>query len=67
MIKSKQRVKDYGEVYTPDNIVRDMLDLLPHDTRTIDSTYLEPSCGNGQFLAEILRRKLELCKTGGTR
>ena len=61
-IKSKQRVRDYGEVYTPEQIVRDMLDLLPHDTQAIDSTYLEPACGNGAFLIEILRRKLERCK-----
>lgn len=62
LIKSRQRVRDFGEVFTPEKIVKQMLDLIPHDGTTIDSTYLDPACGNGNFLAEILRRKLALCK-----
>ena len=61
LIKSKQRVKDFAEVYTPSWIVKDMLDLIPDIT--IDKTFLEPSCGNGAFITEILRRKFDLCKT----
>lgn len=62
LIKSRQRVKDFAEVYTPERIVKDMLDLIPEDACQIDSTYLEPACGNGNFLAEIFRRKLERCR-----
>ncbi|MEJ5263709.1 MAG: N-6 DNA methylase [Bacteroidales bacterium] len=57
-VKSKKRVRDYGEVYTPQHIVNAMLDLVKHETERIDSRFLEPACGNGNFLAEILRRKL---------
>ena len=62
IIKSKKRVKDFGEVFTPEHIVKDMCDLIPDDAWTIKSTFLEPCCGNGNFLAEIYRRKLELCQ-----
>jgi SAM-dependent methyltransferase len=57
-IKSKERVRDYGEVYTPQHIVNAMLDLVKHETERIDSRFLEPACGNGNFLAEVLQRKL---------
>lgn len=57
-VKSKQRVADYGEVFTPEWLVNDMLDLVKHETERIDSRFLEPACGNGNFLAEVLRRKL---------
>ena len=57
-IKSKKRVAEFGEVYTPEWIVNDMLDLVKHETERIDSRFLEPACGNGNFLAEVLRRKL---------
>lgn len=64
LIKSRERVKKYGEVYTPDHIVKKMCDMLPPDAwNRIDRTFLEPSCGNGNFLTEILRRKLTLCVT----
>ncbi|MBK9291081.1 MAG: SAM-dependent DNA methyltransferase [Bacteroidetes bacterium] len=59
-IKSKQRVADFGEVYTPEWLVNDMLDLVKHETERIDSRFLEPACGNGNFLAEVLRRKLNV-------
>lgn len=61
-IKSKQRVRDHGEVFTPDFIVSDMLDLVKQETERIDSRFLEPACGTGNFLVEILKRKLEIVK-----
>jgi SAM-dependent methyltransferase len=57
-VKSKKRVADHGEVFTPDWIVNDMLDLVKQETERIDSRFLEPACGTGNFLVEILRRKL---------
>ena len=63
IIKSKQRVKDFAEVFTPSHIVKDMCDLIPDSVwDNIESTFLEPACGNGNFLVEIYRRKLKLCK-----
>lgn len=58
-IKSKERVSKYGEVYTPDFIVKDMLDLVKDESYDLNTTYLEPTCGNGNFLIEILDRKLQ--------
>lgn len=58
-IKSKKRVADYGEVYTDIKQVKAMLDLIPEDAEDIDTTYLEPAMGDGNFLEEILRRKLK--------
>lgn len=57
-IVSKQRVADHGEVYTHEREVNAMLDLVEAETQRIDSRFLEPACGDGNFLAEILRRKL---------
>ncbi|MDR2962486.1 MAG: SAM-dependent DNA methyltransferase [Bacteroidales bacterium] len=57
-VKSKQRVADHGEVFTAEREVNAMLDLVKPETERIDSRFLEPACGNGNFLAEILRRKL---------
>ena len=57
-IKNRQRVIDHGEVFTPPGLVSDMLDLVKHECERIDSRFLEPACGNGNFLAEVLRRKL---------
>ena len=63
LIKSKKRVKDFAEVYTPQFIVKDMCDLIPSEIwENIESTFLEPACGNGNFLVEIYARKLERCK-----
>ncbi len=59
-VKSKQRVRDYGEVYTPPEIVNAMLDLVKQETERIDSHFLEPACGTGNFLIEVLRRKLNV-------
>lgn len=61
-VKSKQRVTDYGEVFTAEREVNAMLDLVKQETERIDSRFLEPACGDGNFLAEILRRKLAVVK-----
>ena len=57
-LKSKKRVTDHGEVFTSEREVNAMLDLVKQETERIDSRFLEPACGNGNFLAEVLRRKL---------
>ena len=57
-IKSRQRVAERGEVFTAEREVNAMLDLVKQETERIDSRFLEPACGTGNFLAEILRRKL---------
>lgn len=59
-IKSKTRVAEHGEVFTAEREVNAMLDLVKQETERIDSRFLEPACGNGNFLVEILRRKLLL-------
>jgi len=61
--KSKQRVTDHGEVFTAEREVNAMLDLVKQETVRIDSRFLEPACGTGNFLAEILRRKLAVVKS----
>src|SRR5687767_1002655 len=58
LVKSKQRVADHGEVFTPSWMVEAMLDLVKGETERIDSRFLEPACGSGNFLVQILRRKL---------
>jgi hypothetical protein len=57
-IKSKKRVVDHGEVFTAEREVGAMLDLVKQETCRIDSRFLEPACGTGNFLIEVLRRKL---------
>jgi hypothetical protein len=57
-VKSKQRVADHGEVFTPAWLVEAMLDLVKSESERIDSRFLEPACGSGNFLVAILRRKL---------
>ena len=58
LIKSKQRVADHGEVFTPPWLVEKMLDLVKSETERIDSRFLEPACGSGNFLLPVLKRKL---------
>src|SRR3954469_20569396 len=58
LIKSKKRVADHGEVFTPPWLVEAMLDLVQGETERIDSRFLEPACGSGNFLVRILQRKL---------
>ena len=65
LTKSKERVKKYGEVYTPIWVVNEMLDELEKESdafNDVSKTFLEPSCGNGNFVVEIYRRKLNLAK-----
>ncbi|HET7674086.1 MAG TPA: DNA methyltransferase [Gammaproteobacteria bacterium] len=58
LVKAKQRVADHGEVFTPAWLVEAMLDLVKGESERIDSRFLEPACGSGNFLVQILRRKL---------
>jgi hypothetical protein len=58
LIKSKKRVADHGEVFTPAWMVEAMLDLVKGETERIDSRFLEPACGSGNFLTHVLRHKL---------
>lgn len=58
LVKSKQRVADHGEVFTPPWMVDAMLDLVKDETERIDSRFLEPACGSGNFLVRIVQRKL---------
>lgn len=61
-VRSKKRVADHGEVFTAEREVNGMLDLVKHETERIDSRFLEPACGSGNFLVEILKRKLDVVK-----
>ena len=63
MIKSKQRVADHGEVFTPPWLVDAMLDLVKEETDRVDSRFLEPACGSGNFLVQVLQRKLAAVET----
>lgn len=56
---NRERVAEYGEVLTAEREVEAMLDLVSTEAARIDSRFLEPACGNGNFLTAILRRKLE--------
>jgi hypothetical protein len=58
LVKSKQRVADHGEVFTPRWMVEDMLNLVKAESERIDSRFLEPACGSGNFLKSVLKRKL---------
>lgn len=60
--KSKERVRQHGEVFTAEREVKAMCDLVKDETERIDSRFLEPACGDGNFLAEILSRKLAVVK-----
>ena len=60
--KSKQRVRDHGEVFTNEREVKAMCYLVADECTRIDSRFLEPACGDGNFLAEILTRKLAVVK-----
>ena len=70
-IKSRDRVRDLAEVYTHEREVNAMLDLVPdmfpsaREPANTDRTFLEPACGDGNFLVEILRRKLEYVTVQG--
>lgn len=59
-VKTRQRVQDHGEVFTNEREVNAMLDMVGQETERIDSRFLEPACGDGNFLSEVLRRKLDV-------
>jgi type I restriction-modification system DNA methylase subunit len=59
-VASKNRVTDHGEVLTGKREVNAMLDLVKQETERIESRFLGPACGNGNFLTEILERKLPI-------
>lgn len=61
-VKTRQRVSEHGEVFTAEREVNAMLDLVKNETERIESRFLEPACGSGNFLAEILNRKLAVVK-----
>jgi hypothetical protein len=58
LIKSKKRVADHGEVFTPRWLVEAMLNLVKGETERIDARFLESACGSGNFLVQVLKRKL---------
>lgn len=58
LVKSRQRVSDHGEVFTPSWMVEEMLDLVSEEASRIESRFLEPACGSGNFLKQVLKRKL---------
>jgi len=58
LVKSRQRVADHGEVFTPPWMVQAMLDLVKEETERTDARFLEPACGSGNFLVPIVQRKL---------
>lgn len=60
--RCKKRISDYGEVFTAEREVKAMCDLVKSETERIDSRFLEPACGDGNFLAEILTRKLAVVR-----
>ena len=60
MIKSKKRISEYGEVFTSEREVKAMLNLVEHETQRIDSRFFEPACGDGNFLIDVLKRKLKM-------
>ena len=61
-VKSKKRIADHGEVFTAEREVKAMCDLVEQECLRIDSRFLEPACGDGNFLSEILQRKLSIVK-----
>jgi hypothetical protein len=62
-IISKKRITDHGEVFTSEREVNAMLDLVKQETERIDSRFLEPACGTGNFLMEVLERKLQVVES----
>jgi hypothetical protein len=63
LVKSKARVRDFGEVFTPEWLVQDMLNLVPRELERIDSRFLETACGSGNFLVAVLLQKLQVVDT----
>ena len=63
LVRSRQRIEDHGEVFTPNWMVEDMLNLVKDESERIDSRFLEPACGSGNFLKAVLERKLATVKS----
>lgn len=66
-LSKAEKVKKFGEVFTPGWVVRDMCDILQAENAdrgvfAPETTFLEPACGDGAFILEILRRKFDRCK-----
>ena len=61
-VKSRDRVREHGEVFTNPREVNAMLDMVKRETERIESRFLEPACGDGNFLIEIIRRKMAVVK-----
>ena len=61
-MKSKKRVAEHGEVFTNPREVSAMCDMVIQETERVDSRFLEPACGDGNFLIEILKRKLNIVR-----
>ena len=57
LVRSRQRVANHGEVFTPGWLVEDMLNLVSEESERVDARFLEPACGSGNFLVPVLRRK----------
>jgi SAM-dependent methyltransferase len=57
--RSEERIKQNGEVFTPMPLVYEILDKLPPEVWHKDKTFLDNSCGDGNFLEGVLRRKVE--------
>lgn len=64
LVRSRQRVVDHGEVFTPTWLVEDMLNLVGGESERVDARFLEPACGSGNFLVPVLRRKLATVHMG---
>ncbi len=63
MTRSKERIEGFGEVFTAEREVNAMLDLVAEETKRIESRFLEPACGNGNFIIEIIKRKMSVIQT----
>ena len=63
LIKSRKRVADHGEVFTPAWMVDAMLDLVKDESERIDARFLEPACGSGSFIVKVLQRKLAVVES----
>lgn len=63
LVRSRQRVADHGEVFTPAWLVEDMLNLVKNESERIDARFLEPACGSGNFVVAVLRSKLATVET----
>ena len=63
MRKENYKIDEFGEVFTSKREVNDMVDMINNETNRLESTFLEPACGDGNFLSEVLNRKLKLIES----